>query len=242
MKLNVGKLWERFTDVNKANEQIENTWEVLRQVVDNLGHDHCRTTTQKARNEGRRRSSSLTSNVRIAVEELNTALGRLQERDKDIERLRAKITVQEADLREWAVKHRDDMATMSAKIAELESEAAQQKKRALTLLEEVKCKHSDRLKRWQERADTIETNLKRDIRPRNTALVARDTVAQLTDGELKAIFSDLTCEVDVIARLKWTSNRSAWTPETKLQVSDTPTRLQRCILQDTIWDIFSKCQ
>jgi hypothetical protein len=86
-------------------------------------------------------------------------------------------------------------------------------------------KHNEELKRREERANMIQSNLRRDIRSRNTALVTRDTVAQLTDGELKATFSGLKREVDVLARLNWTSNRSEWTPEKQRQVSDTPKRL-----------------
>jgi chromosome segregation ATPase len=108
LRLNVDKIWERLTDINKANEQIENTWEVLRQVIDSLGHDHWRTLTQKAHNQGRWQRFNLASNVEIVVEELNAALRGLQERDEEIQRLRSRIATQETDLRGWAVKHRDE--------------------------------------------------------------------------------------------------------------------------------------
>jgi hypothetical protein len=97
----------------------------------------------------------------------------------------------------------------------------------------------------REKALKVEHNaaqdyLKKATRSRDKALVKRDNVSKLTDGELKAKFSDLTRKVDALARLEWTSNHSEWTPEKQEQVSDTSKRQQRQILQETMWDILFK--
>lgn len=78
--------------------------------------------------------------------------------------------------------------------------------------------------------------LQKGIQSRNKALIARENFSPITDGELKSMFSDLVHEVDALARLKWTLNRSPWTDELQSQISDTPKRLQKQILQDTIWN------
>lgn len=79
--------------------------------------------------------------------------------------------------------------------------------------------------------------LQKSIQSRNKALIARENFSPITDGELKSMFSDLVREVDALARLKWTLNRSPWTDELQSQFSDTPKRLQKQILQETIWDV-----
>lgn len=79
--------------------------------------------------------------------------------------------------------------------------------------------------------------LQKDIQSRNKALIARENYSPITDGELKSMFSGLVREVDALARLKWTSNRSPWSDELLSQISDTTKRLQKQILKDTIWDI-----
>ncbi len=79
--------------------------------------------------------------------------------------------------------------------------------------------------------------LQKDIQSRNKALIARENYSPITDGELKSMFSGLVREVDALARLKWTSNRSPWSDELLSRISDTTKRLQKQILKDTIWDI-----
>jgi hypothetical protein len=93
--------------------------------------------------------------------------------------------------------------------------------------------HEAKLKRTHMQQ---QEQLQKSIQSRNRALITRDNFSPMTDEELKSMFSDLVREVDVLARLKWTFNRSPWTDELQAQISDTPKRLQKHILQDTIWN------
>jgi hypothetical protein len=77
-----------------------------------------------------------------------------------------------------------------------------------------------------------------DIKSRNKALMARETTAQLSDGELRSMFANLANEVDTLARTKWIHNHSPWTNEAQAGMTDSPKRLQKQILQDTIWTSF----
>jgi hypothetical protein len=93
--------------------------------------------------------------------------------------------------------------------------------------------HKSKLKQEHNQQQEL---LQRSIQSRNRALIAREKFSPITDGELKSMFSDLVRKVDALARLKWTLNRSPWTDELQSQMSDTPKRLQKQILQDTIWN------
>lgn len=79
--------------------------------------------------------------------------------------------------------------------------------------------------------------LQRDIQSRNRALIARENYSPITDGELKSMFSGLVREVDSLARLRWTMNQSPWPDEELSRISDTPKRLQKQIMKETIWDV-----
>lgn len=95
----------------------------------------------------------------------------------------------------------------------------------------------DKHQKEQEDSEAARTRLKHEIRTRNKALLAREKTTAMADGELKSTFLDLVHNVDTIARLEWTSNRSNWTMELQDKLSDNPRRLQRQILLDTIWGI-----
>lgn len=94
--------------------------------------------------------------------------------------------------------------------------------------------HESKLKQEHDQQREL---LRRSIQSRNRALIARENFSPITDGELKSMFSDLVRKVDALARLKWTLNRSPWTDELQSRMSDTPKRLQKQILQDTIWNV-----
>lgn len=92
-------------------------------------------------------------------------------------------------------------------------------------------------RRIQKRAFRFEDSLKKDIHSRNKALVSRETFAGVTDTDLKNMFTELAYQIDALARMRWSFNRSAWTDELQSHMSDAPKRLRKLILRDTIWNL-----
>lgn len=93
--------------------------------------------------------------------------------------------------------------------------------------------HQTKLKQAHKKQ---QEQLQKEIQSRNKALIAREKFSPMTDGDLKSVFSDLVAEVNALARLEWTLNRSKWTDVLLRQVSDNPKRLQKQILKETIWN------
>ena len=108
--------------------------------------------------------------------------------------------------------------------------------------EKHKQQHDDQRKNYESREVRIEKahqrkyeELQRAIQSRNNALIAREKTTPITDGEIKSLFSSLVGDVDDLAQFKWTFNRSPWTDQAQRQIDESPRRLQKQILQDTIW-------
>ncbi|KAF2823207.1 hypothetical protein CC86DRAFT_457643 [Ophiobolus disseminans] len=127
-------------------------------------------------------------------------------------------------------KMEEERKQMQFTLGELEREHGQEK-------QDMKAAHSMEVKQLKSGADKAQVSMKRDIRSRNNALVAREKFKGLPDGELKNKFTELVLQVDALARLRWSYNRSKWTDGLQSKLSDTPKRLRKQILQDTIWGI-----
>ncbi|KAH7073281.1 hypothetical protein FB567DRAFT_611511 [Paraphoma chrysanthemicola] len=116
-------------------------------------------------------------------------------------------------------------------MSQLREKATEEQKQWKKEKLQLERQHREQQEQWRDE----QNKLKKEIRSRNNALVKRETFNHLSDGEITAIFGELTNEINTLARLKWTRNGSPWTEELQKRMSDTPKRLQRQILQDTIW-------
>lgn len=106
-----------------------------------------------------------------------------------------------------------------------------------TAIASMEEKHRKASEQWQLDTTAAHAHLKAEIQARNKALIARETSKSHTDGELKSLYLGIIDDVDGLARLRWTFNRSAWTDELQKELSDAPKRLRKQILQDTIWGV-----
>jgi hypothetical protein len=133
--------------------------------------------------------------------------------------------------------HESELRKAAEKLAQSEKEAAIQRQQFKAEALRLEQKHRDEQARLEASANATQTHLKNEIRSRNKALVVREKATGLTDGELRSMFLALLHEVDGLARLSWTSNRSAWTDQLQSELSDNPKRLQKQILLETIWGV-----
>jgi hypothetical protein len=130
---------------------------------------------------------------------------------------------------------RKDFEEQKSRLDNINRDAMEQfEKDQLEFAEQFKAREVKLIKTHAQEID----RLKRDIQSRNKAFVSRDNFTPVTDGGLKATFFDLVREVDNLSRLKWAFNNSPWTDDFLNQVTDSPKRLQKQILQDTIWELF----
>ncbi|ERF69672.1 hypothetical protein EPUS_03664 [Endocarpon pusillum Z07020] len=160
---------------------------------------------------------------------------------------RTKQDEQRREERRVSKEHEVKVQSLQGKIQSLEMYAEEQEKAFIfekMKLEEIYKTKQNELReqskalesRLKQAHDQEQERLQKCIQSRNKALIARDNFSPITDGELKSMFSDLVGEVDALARLKWTLNESPWTNNLQGQLSDNPKRLQKQILQDTIWN------
>jgi hypothetical protein len=133
--------------------------------------------------------------------------------------------------------HRSELRKAAERLAQSEKEASIQRQQFKTDAVRLEQEHCEEQARLEASANAAQTHLKNEIRSRNKALVVREKVIGLTDQELRSMFLGLLHEVDALARLSWTSNRSAWTDQLQSELSDNPKRLQKQILLDTLWGV-----
>lgn len=128
-----------------------------------------------------------------------------------------------------------------SKIDGMVTESAGREERFKTEMQRLRKSHEDGISKLR-RAHTQQLDyLKKDIQSRNKALIERETaqgVEYISDRELKAKLSELNREVDALARTPWAFNHSDWTEEAMNQMSISPKRLRKLILQDTMWSTF----
>jgi hypothetical protein len=112
---------------------------------------------------------------------------------------------------------------------------------AMKQVEAEKSQMAMELKALEARLKKIHTQetdrLKREIQSRNKAFVSRDKFVPITDGVLQSAFFDICREVDTLSWIKWVFNNSPWTDDFQAQITDNQKRLQKHILQDTIWGV-----
>lgn len=241
-----------------AIQQLSDISASVQENTDRIGDSRCNDLAQHHYNT-LWQNLSLPQQVEIIVDELNNILEsynrkeednlRLLSAKKEFERVSRAVEAEHATaLQVWDRKYIHDLAAKqnaldfqvkqsSETIAHLEEDLLKQEEQFNMEFEQLKQTHQKEQKRLLELHEKNQTFLKKEIQSRNKALVARDAMSQLTDGELKSMFNTLVHEVDVLARLKWTLNRSAWTEQLQTQLSSSPKKLQRHILQDTIWTI-----
>lgn len=159
--------------------------------------------------------------------------------------LKAKYEISERQMKE---DHTSAVRHLRGEVESLERD--REKRKTESDLEKMQLKESHKVKqdKLKEKYDAHESQLKKthkqqqerlqkDVRSRNKALIARESYSPITDGELKSMFSSLVRKLDNLARLKWTMNQSPWPDEELNRISDTPKRLQKQIMKETIWDI-----
>ncbi len=174
--------------------------------------------------------------LREDFEDRKAELGRLH--DEAIEQLEAEKSQLREDAQTRETELREDFEARQAKLDEIHAER-------MAELDIERKRFADEIKTIEDKltkAHAQETDrLKRDIQSRNKAFISRDTFVPVTDGGLKSAFFDIVREVDTISRLKWAFNNSPWTDTFQSQITDNPKRLQKQILQDTIWGVFFEC-
>ena len=159
--------------------------------------------------------------------------------------LRAKYEISERQMKE---EHDSAVNHLGCVVDSLEKDLEKRKKEFELETMQLKQSHKIKQDKLKDNFNMYESQLKqthkqqqerlqKDIQSRNKALIAREIYSPITDGELKSLFSSLVREVDSLARLKWTINQSPWPDEELSKISDTPKRLQKQIMKETIWDI-----
>ena len=228
------------------------------------------TVTKSEYDEAKWQSLDLAQSVKVLATSLYRELKIQQEKDKEISKLihekegleKSRDAIENSHLealRTEQTKHKDEINTVHSEHDQITQDALRQHSLQIAKLDRVvkQLKDDSEIKEDESRAQMAElrkrhqdaltkahkhiSSLKDEVLSRNRALVARDTVKQLTDGELKAQFCGLVYEVDSLARLPWTQNKSDWTDELLAKFSLPPKKLQKHILQETIWTIFHKC-
>jgi hypothetical protein len=112
-------------------------------------------------------------------------------------------------------------------ITNLEHQHEQEKVRMISGFQEEK-------RKWQEE----QNKMRQEMESLAGALVERDSFTPIPDHQLQTDFADLAKGVEQLARLKWKLLQADWTDELLNALSpDNIARLQRQILQDTIWMI-----
>jgi hypothetical protein len=257
-----GKVLSKLTNLGVAKEHIKDAYDELGRVIEQVGRDRWNALIRERFNEHNAQELSLAQSIRILGCEWYNAFECNQENHMRIQSLETDRRAQDRALQAWGDRYRDDMERasedylrkthglsdkhrweiekMTATITELEQSSESQRLDFQARMAKMEQDHREKEALLNEQHNTLQNSLRKDIRSRNKALVARDNAMHLTDGQLKSQFSDLVREVDTLARLEWNRNRSDWTTEMQSQVSETPKRLQRQILQDTIWEILSK--
>ena len=159
-----------------------------------------------------------------------------RKKEFELEKMRMK------DDHDSAVRHLEDVIgsvqrDVEKRKKEFELEKMQLKESHKFIQEKLKENFNDHESRLKQTHKQQQERLQKDIQSRNKALIARESYSPITDGELKSMFSSLVRQVDNLARLKWTINQSPWPDEELSRISDTPKRLQKQIMKETIWDI-----
>jgi hypothetical protein len=152
---------------------------------------------------------------------------------------------------EWRLRKEYDLTIQSLQgnIRALEKRADEREQEFLREKRQIEKNHKTIQADQKQQFDTREARLKqahnqqqerleKSIQSRNKALITRENFKGQTDAQLKSDFTNLMLKVNNLASLTWTINDSPWTDELQSQISDTPKRLRKQILQDSIWNIF----
>lgn len=207
---------EANREISKQREDLDNALQASHHAQEQLHQSH-RTNVEDIQNKNATREAGLRAKYEISERRMK------EDHDSAVRHLRCVVESLEKDLEKR--KKEFELETMQLK----ESHKVKQDK----LKDDFKT-YEFQLKQTHKQQ---QERLQKDIQSRNKALIARENYSPTTDGELKTFFSSLVREVDSLARLKWTMNQSPWPDEELSRISDTPKRLQKQIMKETIWDI-----
>ncbi|KAF2188027.1 hypothetical protein K469DRAFT_704299 [Zopfia rhizophila CBS 207.26] len=141
----------------------------------------------------------------------------------------------ENQLADAVARHKEEIAALNARIAELESsaEAKEERMRKEFQAEQEKAKNDfvARTSGYRKKIETLKG-----------ALVAREHFKGLSDPQIAARFQKLASEVDEFSRVPWdTRKQENWPfPENTLRRSENTRKLKKHIVQSSIWYILHR--
>lgn len=220
---------------NDPSEDLSVIGETLRQAIDWGYTDRLRDLQHVSEDA----SLSLPKTVQILAQEYALVCRNyqsLQEQkgkvDEDLRRTRSSLRMAENKVTEGERIHSSEMDSMlrefngRLKDSQLKHEEEQK---------DMETEHQRQVDGLKHNHQQETARLNKIIHGRTKAIVSRETFTPITDRDLKTKLTELSSKVDSLGKLQWSPDRPTWRDDQLKQVSVNSKRLQKSIIQETVW-------